>query len=498
MTEPKEGEVERSVESAEIVPGIEAGSARRTFSDEGLLLGKYCAVVISPNGNYTSQLPAEVMETSGDVTATSIEAQTACLKWNAIIDLEGSYTEGSILVSVSVFGESAPRCEQLRVGLWQVNGSGVLDRHQFCLTDRIKFAREKTESLSLSVKVLFQNLSAGNYCVRVTPVCRQPQECLTLVSRVIELPSAPKDLTPEAPEEILTRLKWLLLLLPLVVFLTATIVLLVHRGRGPSWKAHKDSSTQRPPQLHVGTPLLDPGPPVLRVVYSRDSESHVAAVWKLCELLEAELGMRVVWDEAAAGPAHVTHDWAMAMAQLPCPLFNPEAVQAEGSLTAEKILVLESDGALLKHQAYRRHKDIGTVSESNVDELYHTTYAALLSNQAQALGDYCHIMVARLPYTTLPGRLDLVPEKRYLLPQHLRPLLAALLHGTALPQSRVDTALSSHACRRFGDALAHAANLHENTGFDADSLCGRLQSMLHEPWRQGAEHRARGCGDAGR
>ncbi|KAH8030913.1 hypothetical protein HPB51_012302 [Rhipicephalus microplus] len=92
--------------------------------------------------------------------------------------------------------------------------------------------------------------------------------------------------------------------------------------------------------------------PVVKVVYSRDSESHVAAVSRLCELLRRELGFRVEWDEAAMHLAHVTPDWAMALAQLPCPQFNSTAKTAP----TVKMLVIESDGALLKHQAYRKHK----------------------------------------------------------------------------------------------------------------------------------------------
>ncbi|KAL1442936.1 hypothetical protein MTO96_046175 [Rhipicephalus appendiculatus] len=213
---------------------------------------------------------------------------------------------------------------------------------------------------------------------------------------------------------------------------------------------------------------------MVKVVYSRDSESHVAAVSRLCELLRRELGFRVEWDEAAMHLAHVTHDWAVAMALLPCPRFNPDAKAA----TPVKILVIESDGALLKHQAYRQHKDLGQVSDSNVDELYHITYAALLSNQAQALGDYCHITVARLPYTTLPDRLDLVPETRYMLLEHLQPLLQTLLHGTTLPESRAESALRSEAHNNFSTALADAKKSHNEKGFAEDSTCGKLRAIL--------------------
>ncbi|KAH7973702.1 hypothetical protein HPB49_004051 [Dermacentor silvarum] len=124
--------------------------------------------------------------------------------------------------------------------------------------------------------------------------------------------------------------------------------------------------------------------------------------------------------------------------------------------------------------------DLGEVSESNIEELYHTTYAALLSNHAQALGDYCHIAVARLPYTTLRHRLDLVPEKRYVLPQHLRQLLVSLLQGTALPEALVDAALCCEAHDHFCRALSNACDAHKENGFAADSVCRKLQLMLDQ------------------
>uniref|UniRef100_A0A023G2D2 Putative secreted protein n=1 Tax=Amblyomma parvum TaxID=251391 RepID=A0A023G2D2_AMBPA len=119
-----------------------------------------------------------------------------------------------------------------------------------------------------------------------------------------------------------------LLLLPLLMVAAAVIALFVLWARRQAWgPRNKPFSLGSPPPV-VSKPRLDPGPPVVKVVYSRDSEAHMAVVSQLCSLLQSELGMRVEWDEAAAGPAHVTHDWAMALAQLPCPAFNPAAVQA--------------------------------------------------------------------------------------------------------------------------------------------------------------------------
>ncbi|XP_077497171.1 uncharacterized protein LOC144107835 isoform X2 [Amblyomma americanum] len=438
--------------------------------------GKYCAVVVSPSGNHTSQWPAEIKADSA-VMGNGLGSQPQCSSWNATVIIEASYTKRTVDASVNVFENSPPGCDYLRVGLWNAS-----TQDQPCDNGNlITLVRTETEHQADSpVHLEFQNLSAGiYYCVRVRviPECNPYGECITLMSKVIELPSAEPKGSWRRPEANQSRLLWLLLL-PLLLITAAVIALSVLRARRQAWAGKPFTLPSQLPVYRKSR--QNPGPPVVNVVYSRDSEPHVAAVSQLCSLLESELGMRVEWDEAAVGPAHVTHDWAMAMAQLPCPTFNPAAVKAAGRGAPEMLLVLESDGALLKHQAYRQHKDLGAVSESNIDELYHTTYAALLSNQAQALGDYCHIVVARLPYTTLPSRLDLVPENRYLLPQHLRQLLAKLLHGTSLPESRADAVLSSDACRRFEDALANACNACDERGFAADSVCGKLQAILRE------------------
>lgn len=464
-----------AVEDMANVP-IEGESMKTSFPDDELDPGKYCVLVMSPSGNFTSPQPVEVKGQPGEMIRAP-PSDHACTTWNATVIPQGSYEQRTIKVSVYVFKDKAPQCQRLRVGLWKAISPAALEQSTPCV-DGIWSAGEETKTLAnLSVVVLFEDLKPGNYCVRVTPVCSPPEDCVALTSKVIELPSG---LGGDARLEMAgatfqSRMLWLLLL-PLLAGAAVVIALAVFCVRRQSWLArHKPFILSSPlPMFHK--PRVDPGPPVVKVVYSRDSESHVAAVSRLCELLQRELGFRVEWDEVAMDLAHITHDWAMAMAQLPCPQFNPAA----GTNTTVKMLVLESDGALLKHKAYRQHKDLGQVSESNVDELYHTTYAALLSNHAQALGDYCHILVARLPYTTLPDRLDLVPEKRYLLPHHLQPLLQALLHGTTLPKSRADLALHSAGYSRFSTALAEAGSFHAEKGFAGDSVCGKLRAILAE------------------
>lgn len=459
---------------------IQEANMRASYSRDSLEPGRYCALVVSPSGNITSEEPLELEEghrgkdLSGANVGGLIPNSVACTTWNATVMVQGSYEQGTIQATVKLFESKVLQCEKLHVALWAPWGSAR--PQSIPCVDSIRFVDEEIQTIAnLSVVVKFENLSAGNYCVRVSPRCEPPEDCLTLTSKVIELFSAQggsRELTGGAKARQ-SRLLWLLLL-PLLVGAALVIALGAFWVRRQSLLARKRPFIVGSPLPSFHKPRVDPGPPVVKVVYSRDSDSHVTAVSRLCELLQRELGFCVEWDEASAHLAHLTHDWAMAMAQLSCPHYNLAAKAA----TPVKMLVIESDGALLKHEAYRQHKDLGQVSESNIDELYHTTYAALLSNQAQALDDYCHILVVRLPYTTLPDRLDLVPQKRYLLPHHLQPLLHALLHGTALPESRADLALRSESHSHFSAALANASELHNKEGFADDSLCGKLRAIL--------------------
>lgn len=434
---------------------IQAGQQKVLFSAAELTPGYYCAVVVSPTENLTSLWPAEIKDPPG-------EKEESCLDWSATVTLKGDYNLHTIEATVEP--QVYPGCEQVRVGLWLLTEQAALEGD--CVHDIVCVQEPTLQLPKHSLEVRFEDLSPGNYCVRVTPKCSKTTDCLSLTSRVLELPLAPPSpLRGGAggggggPEG---RLLWLLLV-PLLVVSALVMAGAVCWARRRAWLATRGKKATLPVAPGTGPPRQ---PPVeVRVVYSRDSEAHVAAVGQLCALLQSELGVRVEYDEAAVGPAHVTHDWALAMAHLPCPRFN------EAPAGRVKMLVLESDGALLKHQAYRLHKDLGVASGSSVDELYHTTYAALLSQQAQALGDYCHLLVARLPYTTLPDRLDLVPEKRFLLPQHLPQLLEALLHdpggsrgGSQQQRQRIAAALGSEARARLDRALALASSAHQGDG----------------------------------
>ncbi|XP_075728971.1 uncharacterized protein LOC142771377 [Rhipicephalus microplus] len=449
---------------------IQSANVTASYSRDLLGPGRYCALVVSNSRNITSQQPLELKDEHPDNGGFLARSEAS---WNTTVFLQGSYKDGTIETRVNLFENELPMCKELRVALWEAKSSG-LDQLVRCNED-IFFVAEKTVAIAnLSVVARFEHLQAGNYCVRVTPLqCGPGVEYITIYSKVVELPSALEGSGEPTGEALRSRLLWLLLL-PLL-FVAAVFIAL-----GAIWVRRRYRLARNKPFI-LASPLatyrkyrVAPGPPVVKVVYSRDSESHVAAVSRLCELLRRELGFRVEWDEAAMHLAHVTPDWAMAMAQLPCPQFNSTAKTAP----TVKMLVIESDGALLKHKAYRNHKDLGLVSDSNVDELYHTTYAALLSNHAQALGDYCHIMVARLPYTTLPDRLDLVPEKRYQLPEHLPLLLQALLYKTKLPVTGAESALRSETYSRFSTALAVAGKFHKEKGFAENSICAKLRAIL--------------------
>ncbi|XP_077540867.1 uncharacterized protein LOC144153088 isoform X2 [Haemaphysalis longicornis] len=458
---------------------IQADQQKILFPAAGLEPGLYCAVVVSPAGNLTSLRPAEIKATLDMGGANLVKEPTRakrslaeyheepCPNWSATVTPKGDYYRRAIEAYVEL--DVHPRCEKLRVTLFRLRDEAASKGD--CGDNVILDVDNQTHPLrGPSLVVRFENVSSGNYCVHVKPVvCERTWDCRSLSSEVLELFPVPEVLQQSgrpsgggAPEG---QLLWLLLV-PLLVALALLMVgaVWLARRRARLAASSKKATLPVPP----GTVPPRQQPVEVRVVYSRDSAAHVAAVGQLCALLQSELGVRVQYDEAATGPAHVTHDWALAMAHLPCPRFN-EAPQGGRRV---KMLVLESDGALLKHRAYRLHKDVGVASESSVDELYHTTYAALLSQQAQALGDYCHLLVARLPYTTLPDRLDLVPEKRFLLPQHLPHLLEALLHDSAKgeggggqqQQQRIAAALGSEARAQLDRALALAGSVHQGNG----------------------------------
>ncbi|KAL3230270.1 hypothetical protein MRX96_023488 [Rhipicephalus microplus] len=359
---------------------IQEANMRASYSRDSLEPGRYCALVVSPSGNITSEEPLELEEghRGKDLSGANDRMNREPFKR-----------------TVKLFESKVLQCEKLHVALWAPWGSAR--PQSIPCVDSIRFVDEEIQTIAnLSVVVKFENLSAGNYCVRVSPRCEPPEDCLTLTSKVIELFSAQggsREPTGGAKARQ-SRLLWLLLL-PLLVGAALVIALGAFWVRRQSLLARKRPFIVGSPLPSFHKPRVDPGPPVVKVVYSRDSDSHVTAVSRLCELLQRELGFCVEWDEASAHLAHLTHDWAMAMAQLSCPHYNLAAKAA----TPVKML------------------DLGQVSESNIDELYHTTYAALLSNQAQALDDYCHILggpaaihhTARSPRLSAPKTLSAAP-----------------------------------------------------------------------------------------
>lgn len=448
---------------------ITLGRQTMNFSIASLVPGNYCATVSGPAANVSSLHPVEVGR-SPPATATP----GGCSSWNATIVVTASYTSSWVEADVQV--HQWPQCRhQFRVGLWEVlrpPGPG----EEPCVFDIaiVQEVQRSLEGVNSSV-VHFENMTAGNYCVRVTPMCPGSSDCLTLFSKVVELPEV---VQPEKQRSSRGRPSLVLVALvavPLLVvgLLGCTLVQLWRRHRclPPGTRPRKPpvpgpvgEKAPLPPDIHAALP-------VVKVVYSRDCEAHNEVVWRLCTLLRSELGLAVEYDEGAPGRAHLSADWALAMADVACPLF-PGADGAPEGHRRERLLVIESEGGLIKQAAYRRDKDVGLSSGSMWDDLYHTTYTALLSRQAQALGDYCHILVARFSYSPSSPRLDLVPEKRYVLPTHMRELLEALLHGWMDEKdvpARIQSVCASDAHTHFQEALMNACNtLEENPGLVRD------------------------------
>ncbi|KAM7282797.1 uncharacterized protein ISCGN_000037 [Ixodes scapularis] len=309
--------------------------------------------VSGPAANVSSVHPVEVGR-SPPATATP----GGCSSWNATIVVTASYTSSWVEADVQV--HQWPQCRhQFRVGLWEVlrpPGPG----EEPCVFDIaiVQEVQRSLEGVNSSV-VHFENMTAGNYCVRVTPMCPGSSDCLTLFSKVVELPEV---VQPEKQRSSRGRPSLVLVALvavPLLVvgLLGCTLVQLWRRHRclPPGTRPRKPpvpgpvgEKAPLPPDIHAALP-------VVKVVYSRDCEAHNEVVWRLCTLLRSELGLAVEYDEGAPGRAHLSADWALAMADVACPLF-PGADGAPEGHRRERLLVIESEGGLIKQAAYRRDK----------------------------------------------------------------------------------------------------------------------------------------------
>lgn len=442
------------------------------FDSQGLRAGTYCAMIRSTTQNFTSAFSVQIKDKG---------IAESCSDWNATIVLTASYSRSTVDVDMEV--TQHPGCDSYRVGLWeqlQVPGG------QPCIHNIVPVEEERINLTGSSGKVSFENVTAGNYCVRVTPVCPGTSDCVTLYSKVVDMPEVVR-LPREGVQKPSSSIIYLAVVVPVVFIVALSLAALMSiwlRGRKWAGRAHGVVSLAvLGPTVNKGTaPTGGPGqsPLVVKVVYSRDSEQHNNVVAQLCALLQIGLEVEVVYDENACALAHMSNDWAIGMAHVRCPRFyanQDEWDQQDGNSRKhreEKLLFIESEGALIKQEAYHNNKDVGLTSETYTDDLYHTTYAALLSRHAQALGDYCHIAVARFCYTTSPSRLDLVPEKRYTLPQHMQELMEALLHGcfpAGIAQERARKACDSEAYQCFMDALNNARNtLEENPELVRDRL----------------------------
>lgn len=193
---------------------IKDHNQRMMFPAENLQAGMYCALVLSTSGNYTTRWPQELRNEHDLSGVHADEAPLPCRSWKATVTLRVSYARSTIKASVDVLEKKTPLCEHLRVSLWEVMNT-TLAQLPPCAT-HIKCRSEQRKILAnLSVVALFENLSAGNYCVRVTPVCSAYEDCLTLTSKIVEMPLGTVSHT--ADKNTMGYLLWLPLVLGALV-----------------------------------------------------------------------------------------------------------------------------------------------------------------------------------------------------------------------------------------------------------------------------------------
>ncbi|KAH8031897.1 hypothetical protein HPB51_021539 [Rhipicephalus microplus] len=163
-------------------------------------------IVVSPSGNITSEEPLELEEghrgkdLSGANVGGLIPNSVACTTWNATVMVQGSYEQGTIQATVKLFESKVLQCEKLHVALWAPWGSAR--PQSIPCVDSIRFVDEEIQTIAnLSVVVKFENLSAGNYCVRdlgdVLPITIPFGDHVESLSRTIApLPKGDKGFPP--------------------------------------------------------------------------------------------------------------------------------------------------------------------------------------------------------------------------------------------------------------------------------------------------------------
>ncbi|CAN7981764.1 unnamed protein product [Ixodes pacificus] len=431
------------------------------LSPRALVSRRENITVSGPAANVSSLHPVEVGR-SPPATATL----GGCSSWNATIVVTASYTSSWVEADVQV--HQWPRCpHQFRVALWEVlqpPGPG----EEPCVFDiaPVQEVQRSLDGVNSSV-VHFENMTAGNYCVRVSttflPLPARESCAVSRPSAVWHLRFGPSALDSLQQSVIKPRARATLVQQRRKASLIAVAIKYLMAACTPG---------QRCARVPVISGIQHERATKITLVFLIFNNSQVCHksvwVWHYATALQTDyLGKQY----SRTGPD--VHGWNVSKLLEARRVLLAAVETVSTKLLYEKLGIVNC-GAVYTNRgtALPSPQDVGLSSGSMWDDLYHTTYTALLSRQAQALGDYCHILVARFSYSPSSPRLDLVPEKRYVLPTHTRELLEALLHGWMDEKdvpARIQNVCASDAHTHFQEALMNACNtLEENPGLVRD------------------------------
>lgn len=155
-------------------------------------------------------------------------------------------------------------------------------------------------------------------------------------------------------------------------------------------------------------------------LYSRDCLEHIQVIEALAQFLRINFEVDVLLD------VEQEHEI----------IINPEGwVQSLvdcSNRSNKKIIIIESEGAVKRQWARQRGESLKSTSD-HLDNLFMYGLSTITSDLTRASSDYDHLLVLRFPYTPTAYVLDhIVPNRRYLIPDHLSDLYLSLFQDAEL------------------------------------------------------------------
>ncbi|XP_022239393.1 interleukin-17 receptor D-like [Limulus polyphemus] len=354
-----------------------------------------------------------------------------CFTWNQNINFE---VDASLKTVDVVFDVDLTCFETYKVF--------VSEEEIKCEDDKVwqgSFWRNVTPTNTI-VRETFSNLTSGvDYHIAIRPGDKRCTDCLKdlsnpkckgCVCHIKNFAISPALVesnvlkSPEVTNSYLTVLLGVTFSIVAVLLLLLVIVAFRRRhnlrNRDPNMQSFVcESSTSSSGHLMEDLSIRN-SPLLVSFLYSRDCLQHIQVVEALAQFLRINFGVDVLLD------VEQEHEI----------IINPEGwVQSLvdcSSRSNKKIIIIESEGAVKRQWARQQGESLKSTSD-HLDSLFMYGLSAITSDLTRASSDYDHLLVLRFPYTPTVYVLDhIVPNRRYLIPDHLSDLYHSLFQSAEL------------------------------------------------------------------